>query len=54
MLAHLESIHLRQHNIQQNHVVCILCRHLKRLLTVVGAIHFHAVLLQTETDSLYD
>ena len=54
LLAHFKTCHLWKHNIQQDHVIAVLPGLLQRFLPVICTVHFHIILLQTETDSLYD
>ena len=43
-----------QHDIQKNNIIFILLCRFKRFLTVIGAVNFYPVLLQTVSDALYD
>ena len=54
LLAHLEPVQLRQHHVQKHQIVLLVPGVLQGLLPVVRAVHLHVVLLQAETDSLYN
>ena len=54
LLAYLQSVHLRKHQIQKDDVIFICLCFLDCFLAVVCTVNLHAILLQIETDSFYD
>ena len=54
LLTHLKSIQFRQHHIQKNNVILILTDQFQCFLTVIGTVHIHAILFQTEPYSLHN
>ena len=53
-LTYFESVHLRKHDVQKDHIILVGFRHIQRFFSIVCTIHFHPVLFKTEPDSFYD
>ena len=52
LLAYLKTIHLWKHQVQKNYIVLSCLGFFQSFLSVIGTVHFHSILLQTETKSL--
>ena len=53
-LTNLKPIHLREHHIQQHEVILAVLCILQCFLTVIGTVHLHVVLFQTEPYPFHD
>lgn len=54
LLADLKAVQLWKHHIQKYDIILLRSGILQGLLAIVGAVHFHIVLLQAEPESLHN
>ena len=52
LLADLQAVHFRKHEIQQHNVIIVGADHLQSLFSVIGTVNLEPVLLQGKTNSL--